>query len=162
MSITRINSLGITDGTIVNGDINSAAAIATTKLGAGAVLQVVTATSTTASTITSATFATLGFSASITPSSASNKILVIINCTIEATALSAFNIDRNGTLMSSETNGLGSIQTLNENVMIGLNYLDSPSSTSSRTYTLFGRTTGTLYFDPSSHKASMVLMEIAG
>ena len=32
MSITRINSLGITDGTIVNGDINDSAAIASTKL----------------------------------------------------------------------------------------------------------------------------------
>jgi hypothetical protein len=27
---------------------------------------------------------------------------------------------------------------------------------------LFGRTTGTLYFDPSSATASMVLMEIKG
>ena len=32
MSITRINSLGITDGTIVNADINASAAIASTKL----------------------------------------------------------------------------------------------------------------------------------
>ena len=32
MSITRINSLGITDGTIVNGDINASAAITSTKL----------------------------------------------------------------------------------------------------------------------------------
>ena len=32
MSITRINSLGITDGTIVNGDINASAAIVSTKL----------------------------------------------------------------------------------------------------------------------------------
>ena len=32
MSIVRINSLGITDGTIVNADINASAAIASTKL----------------------------------------------------------------------------------------------------------------------------------
>ena len=32
MSITRINSLGITDGTIVNGDINASAGIVGTKL----------------------------------------------------------------------------------------------------------------------------------
>ena len=32
MSITRINSLGITDGTIVNGDINASAAIDASKL----------------------------------------------------------------------------------------------------------------------------------
>ena len=33
MPLTRINNLGITDGTIVNADIATAAAIATTKLG---------------------------------------------------------------------------------------------------------------------------------
>ena len=32
MSITRINNLGITDGTIVNADISASAAIASTKL----------------------------------------------------------------------------------------------------------------------------------
>jgi uncharacterized protein (AIM24 family) len=32
MAIVRINSLGITDGTIVNADINASAAIASTKL----------------------------------------------------------------------------------------------------------------------------------
>ena len=32
MAITKINSLGITDGTIVNGDINASAAIDSTKL----------------------------------------------------------------------------------------------------------------------------------
>ena len=32
MSITRINSLGITDGTIVNGDINASAGITLAKL----------------------------------------------------------------------------------------------------------------------------------
>ena len=162
MPLTKIQSLGITDGTIVNADINASAAIAGTKLsGVGKVLQVVTATTTTASTITSSSFVTLGFSASITPSSASNKILVIVNFTVEQTSTSAFNIDRGGTLMSSELNGLGSIQTANLNVMTSLNYLDSPSSTSSTTYTLFGRTSATLYFDPASHKASMILMEIA-
>jgi hypothetical protein len=129
---------------------------------AGQVIQVVSATTTTASTITSSSFVTLGFSASITPSSTSNKILVIVNFTVEATAIAGFNIDRNGTLMSSETWGLGSIQQTNQNTMIGLNYLDSPSSTSSRTYTLFGKTNGTLYFDPNSATASMVLMEIKG
>ena len=166
MPLTKIKSLGITDGTILGTDVNSTFDLTgkTVTLPAGTggkVLQVVHATSTTTSTITSSSFVTLGFSASITPSSTSNKILVIVNFTVEQTNTSAFNIDRNGTLMSSETNGLGAIQTANLNVMTSLNYLDSPSSTSSRTYTLFGKTNGTLYFDPSSATASMVLMEIA-
>ena len=150
MSITKLNNLSISAVTALPSGVG------------GKVLQVVTATSTTASTTTSTSFVTLGFSGSITPSSTSNKIFIVINFTVEATALAGFNIDRNGTLMSSETWGLGSIQQTNQNVMIGLNYLDSPSSTSSRTYTLFGKSNGTVYFDPNSAKASMVLMEIAG
>lgn len=87
MPLTRINNLGITDGTIVNADINSAAAIATTKLGAGAVLQVVDARTSTytssSSTIPSDNTIpqnTEGFeviTASITPTSTSNKLIII-------------------------------------------------------------------------------------
>ena len=132
---------------------------------AGQVIQVVSATSTTASTITSTSFVTTGFSASITPSSASNKILIIVNFNIESTITSYFNIDRNGTLMSSEPSGLGSNQIQNLNAMLGLNFLDSPNSTSSTTYSLFGKLSSggqSLYFDPNSATASMVLMEIKG
>ena len=78
MSITRINSLGITDGTIVNGDINSAAAIATTKLGAGAVLQVVNAKFGTLTSSSSVNCADTGLTASITPTSATSKLLIQI------------------------------------------------------------------------------------
>ena len=84
MPLTRIKSLGITDGTIVNADIATAAAIATTKLGAGAVLQVVTATDSTQRSTTSTSFVTASntLSASITPSSASNKVFIFVssNC----------------------------------------------------------------------------------
>ena len=41
MSVTTVSSSMITDATILNADIGAAAAIATTKLGAGAVVQVV-------------------------------------------------------------------------------------------------------------------------
>ena len=54
MPLTKIQSLGITDGTIVNADINASAAIVATKLtGAGKVLQVITATDATERTTTS-------------------------------------------------------------------------------------------------------------
>jgi hypothetical protein len=68
--------------TISNSGISATAAISTSKLGTGAVLQVVNATLSTQTTITAqpgntpANFADLGLSASITPSSTSSKILV--------------------------------------------------------------------------------------
>jgi len=79
MPLTRIQSLGITDGTIVNADINASAAIAGTKLsGAGKVLQVVSTTKTDTATTSSSSYSDIsGLNLSITPSSASNKILII-------------------------------------------------------------------------------------
>ena len=118
MSIVRINSLGITDGTIVNADIATAAAIATTKLGAGAVLQVVGATDSTSRNSTSTSFVTASntLSVTITPSATANKIFIIVHST-------------------GYTAGAGQVPII-------MTYLDSPSSTSSLTYQVYGRTTG--------------------
>ena len=150
MSITKLNNLSVSALTALPSGVG------------GKVLQVVQGTQTASVTTSSASFVTLGLSASITPSSASNKILVILNATIEQTATAHFDIDRSGTLISAVTNGLGSIQSQNVNIIIALNFLDSPNTTSSTTYTLFGKTNGTLYFDPNTfNKASIVLMEIA-
>ena len=68
----------VQDGTIVNADINSSAAIAGTKLvmPTGSVLQVVQTTSNTGITVTANTYATIGSNVVITPSSASSKVLV--------------------------------------------------------------------------------------
>ena len=71
-----ITSAKIADGTIANTDISTTAAIATSKLGAGAVLQVVNAKFETAVSITSSVAGT-GITASITPSATSSKILVM-------------------------------------------------------------------------------------
>jgi hypothetical protein len=119
MPLTKIQSLGITDGTIVNADINASAAIAGTKLtGVGKVLQVITATDATSRSSSSTSFATASntLSVSITPSSASNKIFIIVHSTGYAT-------------------GAGQMPII-------MTYLDSPSSTSALTYQVYGRTSG--------------------
>jgi len=92
MPLTKIQSLGITDGTIVNADINASAAIAATKLsGAGKVLQSVTAAFTTLNTNSTST----GTSApewgnlTITPTTVGNYLLVIAqgNCNYQVACL---------------------------------------------------------------------------
>jgi hypothetical protein len=164
-----ITSAKIVDGTIVNADINASAAIAGTKISGsfGKVLQVVSTFNSTNYSTSSASYQD-GFSASITPSSASNKILVIghtgscdsdtagnnITITVfrDATDLAAGNFFAGARFESA--NALGNISFVN---------LDSPNTTSSTTYTVKfkkGAGGGTVYLN-NSGKNSITLMEIA-
>jgi hypothetical protein len=80
-------------------------------------------------------------SVSLTPSSASNKVLILVNGEGHSPANTAhFTVNRDSTNLFGATSGyvaygagFGSI---------GLNYLDSPSTTSSVTYKLRFRCTG--------------------
>ena len=140
MPLTRIKSLGITDGTIVNADINASAAIATSKFGAGSVLQVVTNTRATALTTTSTSFVDSGLSASITPSSASNKILILVN--LNTCTTTSNNGDAGGMqILRGATSIFNDSWFMFNNGTVGLqanagsfNYYDSPATTSSTTY----------------------------
>lgn len=140
-----------------------------TNKTAGTVLQVVQAVYSTLVTTTSGSFSDTGLTASITPSSASNKILVLINQRIfvpPGAGSSAIQVMRNGTqvyyinrygLTDDGTNGDGSHFTTS--------YLDSPATTSSVTYkTQFNRNGGssTVYAQLDSDASTIVLMEIAG
>ena len=154
MPLTRINNLGITDGTIVNADIASAAAIATSKLGAGAVLQVVNATDSTIRSTTSTTFVTASntVSVNITPSSASNKILVIgftltKGATGLANSITALYRDNTTQLAITGSDHNGTMGAT------GFSYLDTPNTTSSTNYQIYLRATGgggnTVYMNTS-------------
>lgn len=169
MSIVRINNLGITDGTIVNADIATAAAIATTKLGAGAVLQVVSATNTTTFSTSSTSFVTTGFSASITPSSTSNKILVLFSSFTDSSGSARaihWRLYRGATGLGDATAGISLVYSDASRLIAGLTtaYLDSPSTTSSTTYTSYikspsGSTVNVPYGNSTE---SFILLEIKG
>jgi hypothetical protein len=134
----------------------------------GKVLQVVSTFNSTGYSTSSSSYQD-GFSASITPSSASNKILVIghtgscdsdtsgnnITITVfrDATDLAAGNYFASAKFESA--NALGNISFAN---------LDSPNTTSSITYTVkFKKAAGggTVYLN-NAGKNSITLMEIAG
>jgi len=177
MPLTKIQSLGITDGTIVNADINASAAIAGTKLtGVGKVLQVVQGTQQTDVSSTSSTEITTGLTASITPSSASNKILIhIVQQGIYINAANndiSFKIYKhgNGTNFSTGTNiqtietyyGYTSATESKSNMVTTL--LHSPSTTSNTAFTLTfnrNRGSGTVQVNNNSAFSSITLMEIA-
>jgi hypothetical protein len=191
MPLTKIQSLGITDGTIVNADINASAAIAGTKISGsfGKVLQVLQATkqdiedfALATSTLSDVT----GLSLSITPSSASNKILVLFTVHLGQNsgggANPYINIDRGGSnifigdasgVRTRTTSGVGIDVSSQYTLKIATQtYLDSPNTTSATTYKL--RTGGfnsrafsvnrTLVNDAEGNTATstLTLMEIAG
>ena len=168
MPLTKIQSLGITDGTIVNADINASAAIAGTKLsGAGKVLQVVTATDDTTRTTTSATFVTASntLSVTITPSSASNKILILVSSPIQVPDNAGYFTIYRGATNLGTSNGMGAAYGAGTGTYdnLGINYLDSPSTTSATTYQVYIKTAGgvTASLNLNSTRGSITCLEIA-
>ena len=74
-TVTGISVGGLPDG-IVDTDMLAAGAVTAPKRGAGSILQVVTGTTTNGTSSTSQSWTDTGLTATITPASSSNKILV--------------------------------------------------------------------------------------
>ena len=119
-----------------------------TATGFGKVLQVVQGVKTDTSTITGTTPASLGLSVSITPASASNKILITAMCNLASTSgtKAGIKLYRNstsiidGVLDPPRVNATAQFksESTEENECVIIHYLDSPSTTSSTTYTIYG------------------------
>jgi hypothetical protein len=131
----------------------------------GGVIQVVTYTTTSTVATSSASYVTTGFSASITPSSASNRILILVSCCLyndATTGETQLQIYRNGSAIIAPVgdvfNSAGRIVGSGS-----ASYLDSPAATSSTTYTLFFRqsTAGAGYIGVNSTQTSITLLEIS-
>ena len=133
-----------------NGDISGlvAGALPANVIGAGAVLQVVSNIKTDTFTTTSTSFTDItGLSVSITPTSASSKILVMYSL-VHGTNPSSFSIVRlvRGSTAIAVGDASGSRKQITSlswsggatNVMNmqSMNFLDSPATTSSTTYKL--------------------------
>jgi len=138
----------------------------------GAVLQVVQATTRTATSTTSSTYISTGFSASITPTSSSNKILVFINIPVyvlTAGGQSTITVYRGSTnlaLAGGPEQAFGQVYT-NGGALQGVItacYLDSPATTSSTTYTIYQGSTNvgsTVGICTNNTTAAITLQEIA-
>jgi len=125
----------------VNGTIDVTGATVT-GLSAGKVLQVVQGTHAVAVSTASTTYVTTGVSASITPSSTSNKVLVFghINSFYAyggSPAGAYIALYRGGSVIVSNAGWTYSASTTGLIASLPFNYLDSPSSTSSLTYEVY-------------------------
>ena len=170
----------LTNGLPAGITINSA------SLPTGSPLQVVQVTKTDAFSMTSSTFADVtGFAAAITPSSSSSKILVMVSIGAAAhvNAVAEFKLLRGSTeILLGDGEGSRSRTTTtyyggsggNQAAGIGINFLDSPNTTSAITYKIMIRsnTNGTIVAvnrtqndsdaaSQSRQTSTITLMEIA-
>lgn len=137
-----------------------------TATGFGKVLQAVTSTSSTNISTTSQTFVTTNFSLAITPSTTSSKILLMANTTAQITG-SDINLDIYRSTSSSfvsggKSRGLIGMEPANAMMSVPIIHLDSPSTTSAITYTIYFRNNGgqTSSFLRSDVLSSFTALEI--
>jgi hypothetical protein len=139
--------------------------------GGGKVLQVVNATYNTAVSSSSAAFADTGLTATITPTSATSKILVFVNQSGLKKTAGASNtflgvrlLRGATTLVAFEDTATFTNSALENRVAgAGTNYLDSPATTSATTYkTEFnsGAGTSTVTVQENAAVSTITLMEI--
>jgi hypothetical protein len=142
----------------------------------GKVLQVIMGEySTPTVTVSSTTFTDTGMSASITPSSATSKVLVLTSQPFYmyksgAEMAIGLRVRRGATTIADLSGGGDSgwyMNTTNGSRAdmqgrVAFNYLDSPATTSATTYTMQGNTygSGSVAFSNGSTPATIILMEI--
>jgi hypothetical protein len=175
MAISQIPSAGISS---VSATTVSSGTLPFAQLPTGSVLQVVNVTNTTNFSTSSVSAVSTGITASITPKYSTSKILVL--CSLASgsnTGLGTgsgsvtFALYRGGSQVGQAGNCGGREQagrTGNFFFNIFLSVLDSPATTSSVTYTLYGGTfadtTVTAYLNQQGNGTgtTFTLMEIAG
>ena len=133
--------------------------------GGGKVLQVVTATTATTVTTTSTSYVTTGLTATITPSLASSKVLIMTTQggNGNATDETAFTIFRGTVAGTNVVTAAGMGTILNIYAVISLTFLDSPNTTSAQAYTVGFKNlsgAGTSRIQTGSSTSSMTLLEI--
>ena len=132
------------------------------------VIQVVTGTTATATSTTSTSFVATNLTASITPQSTNSKILVIVSSngiTNNAGYGGYFTIYRNNVtnLGGGTFSALNTIQNYYY-VPVVISYLDSPSTTSATTYTMYisAESGTTNYGNTARNTNTITLLEISG
>jgi len=146
----------------------SGQSIPSAALPVGSVLQVVSTTSNTQFSTTSSTNVSTGLTLNITPKFSTSKIFVMANAGVWAVSTNdqpIFTLVRNSTNLGSSTRGFGQIYSAAGGLQgqMAMQYLDSPATTSSTSYTVFMRTIGgTGYWGADSGTQVLTLMEIAG
>ena len=154
---------------IIKPNNNTISAITALPTGVGGkVLQAVTATDGTGLSSSSTSYVDTGLSASITPSSSSNKVLVLVSMGVfgadaAGSAGAAHKLLRDSTdLVIHSSNGAHGMSGYIYTAGTSFTYLDSPSSTSSLTYKVqFKSNGGENFVTHNGSTAVMTLLEVS-
>ena len=137
----------------------------------GKILQVVQATNSTQTSTTSTSYVTTGLTASITPSSATSKVLILSQFggkNTNSSVVGHFTIFR-GTVAGTNLGpaaGMSLLYSISGEIYAStsLIYLDSPATTSAQAYTIGMKAqtaATTVAINQNSTQASIILMEVA-
>jgi len=168
---TGLTALGTAGQALVVNSGATALQYSTVGATAGQVIQVVTATDSTERATTSTSYAAVSqLSLSITPSSASNKILILVGSGIHTYAPNGahWTVYRGSTNLATGTSksafafhryaGTGGY-----NSTLCIAYLDSPATTSATTYQVYQKTdTTSAYINIENTTGSITALEIKG
>ena len=134
----------------------------------GSVLQVVNTNTSTSVANAGSGWADTGIVATITPSSTSSKILILVDgqgFEINQTSIGFATRLLRGSTSLSEFNQTASYAYANNTTNVGINYLDSPSTTSATTYkvqVIRSGAAGTANAQANGSMSTITLMEIKG
>jgi len=174
MALSKIDAANFLTGTIPQGNVANASLGAVTSLpgaiATGKVLQVVSAVRSTEITTSSQSYVTTNCTASITPSSSSNKILMQISGSGRQNddgGTAKFTVYRDSTDLAAGTPGFSEISVTGGTYVKApyvITFLDSPSSTSAVAYTLYmkNQTSTTCRACHNNTDTTVTLLEVAG
>jgi hypothetical protein len=159
---------GLTSSSALNASNVTTGTLPSAQLPVGTVLQVVQGSSTASTSTSSSTYQSTPLSVSITPKSATSKILILTAGAYAdsgGATTACYAIARNGTAQTASEvlwyrSAGGSGYTMN------ITYLDSPATTSATTYAVYIRAiSGTVYLGATglggNTTATITAMEIA-
>jgi hypothetical protein len=164
-NVAITGNLSATGNATITGSVTAGSFVGIT----GRVLQIVQSVYNSSTSTNSTSFVTTGHSVSITPSSASSKILLLNTFKLAQTdefqpsqnALAT--IFRNSTNLAGGTDAFNAVSSGYANSIYetgAINYLDSPNTTSSTTYTAFIRGAGSQPTAVYSGPAMLIALEI--
>jgi len=169
LNVDQINNAAGTSGLTLDASTGKASFPNGATLPAGSVVQVSVGTKTSQTSLASTTLTDTGLTASITPTSSSNKILVFANITGAGVASGdgvKMKLFRDATDLgfissTGSYSGTGTKTDLEHGWSVSV--LDTPSTTSSVTYKVqhAATTSGTVYICGGNSISTITLMEIA-
>jgi hypothetical protein len=148
-TISGVSATGITTAQTVSASNITTGTLPKAQLPAGSVLQVVSATKTNSQTITGTSYVQISdLTATVTPSNSSNKILISVSIGFGGGTnfYPAFKLYRNGTPINinsvggtgeSCSFGFQNPTSAERYFQVNHQFLDSPSSTSAITYSVY-------------------------